>query len=105
MLYGFCSDATIPRPAVGTIAPTLSNGLAMKHVVNAKNAQAAPRIAITHGIRSWLRLRFCQVTSAESPVSTSSQSSSEPSCVVQNDDVRYGCGTVSDELRQTTRKR
>ena len=45
------------------------------------------------------------MTSAERPLSTSSQSSSEPSWLDQNEEIRYGCGTSREECSATLAKR
>ena len=45
------------------------------------------------------------MTSAESPLRTNSQSSSEPSWLDQKDENRYGCGTSREECSATASKR
>ena len=45
------------------------------------------------------------MTSAERPLRTSSQSSSEPSWLDQKDEIRYGSGTSRDECSATLAKR
>ena len=84
-MYGFCSDVLRPDPSAGTTG-TVWNGLATATRMKRKNAPVPPRIAVSHGSRSWSRLRLRHTARLERPVSTSPQSSSEPACELQNDE-------------------
>ena len=90
-MYGFWSDGLRPRPSAG--ASCVWNGLAANTSIDAKNPAVPARIAVTQGISSGFERRFVTSTVAVKPVSTVSQSSSEPGCDAQNEVTRYAVGS------------
>ena len=92
-MYGFCRLGVMPAPSAG--AAWVANGLATATTRNAKNVETAAKTGTTQTIRSRAQLRFRVTAAAPKPVSTSSQSSSEPSCPPQNAEIVYGVGSAS----------
>jgi hypothetical protein len=76
-MYGFCKLGVRPAPSTGAVC--VSNGLAIATSTNPKKVAMPPSTGTTHATRSRSRRRLIVTASAPKPVSTSSQSSNEPS--------------------------
>ena len=76
--------------AVGRRGLRRRTGSRRRRARNAKNVATPPSTGTTQTTRSRARRRFSHTASAPYPVSTSSQSSSEPSCPPQNAEIVYG---------------
>ncbi len=80
----------MPAPSAGAAA--VANGLETKQSMNVKKTETPPSTGTVHASSSPDR-RFNHTASAEYPVRTSSQRSSDPSCPPQNADIAYPSGS------------
>ena len=98
-MYGFWRLGVIPAPSAG--AGCVANGLATATTRNAKNVATAAKTGTTQTMRSRAQRRFRLTAAAPNPVSTRSQSRSEPSCPPQNAEIVYGVGSAWLVVRAT----
>src|SRR3990172_1255910 len=91
-MYGFWRLGLSPRPSGG--AAWVAKGLATPVTSHANATVIPPSTGVTHSTRSAARRRLSQTASAAYPVSTSSQSSRDPSCPPQKADSLYGVGSA-----------
>ena len=89
-MYGFCSDGTIPAPSATGVC--VANGDATATSRRAKKVATPPSSGTTQATRSRPARRPQATAQAETPVSTSSHRSSEPSWPPQNAERAYGVG-------------
>ena len=92
-MYGFCRLGVMPAPSGG--AACIVKGLATATKRNAKKVETAAKTGTTQTIRSRAQPRFRRTAAAPKPVSTSSQSRSEPSWPPQNAEIVYAVGSAS----------
>jgi len=81
-MYGFCRLGLSPAPSAG--ATWVANGLATKTSSSVKKVATPPSTGTVQGSTSVVRRRLKATAAEPIPVSTSSQSSSEPSWPPQN---------------------
>src|ERR671933_65539 len=93
-MYGFCRLGFRPAPSAGAVC--VANGLETATSMNAKKVDTAPSTGTVHATRSGARRRFSSTTDDEYALSTSSQSSSEPSWPPQNAEIEYPVGSSVD---------
>src|SRR6185437_14528353 len=98
-MYGFWRLTFIPAPLGG--AGCVANGLDTTTGTKAKKAPIAARIGTVHGSTSATRRRLSSTAAALKPVSTSSQSSSDPAWPLQNADSVYANGSCRLEWSAT----
>src|SRR5919202_6201162 len=101
-MYGFWRLGFRPRPSAG--AAWVSNGLATKTSRRAKKEATPARTGTVHGSTSIVSRRFSATAALLRPVSTSSQSSSDPACPPQNAVYSYGNGSALLECSATYEK-
>ena len=98
-MYGFCRLGLSPAPSSG--AACSWNGLETKTSRKAKKVATPPSTGTVHGSRRRIRSRFSVTAREPSPVSTNSQSRSEPSWPPQKPVHEYGNGSLRDEWSAT----
>ena len=84
-MYGFWRLGLRPAPSVG--ATCVPNGLETATSMNAKKLATSASTGTTHATRSAAVLRARATATADRPVKTSSQSSSEPSWPPQKAEI------------------
>src|SRR5580765_2525780 len=91
-MYGFCRLGFSPAPSIGAVC--VENGLETATSMNAKKTETPPSTGTLQATRSGARRRLIRTAADAYAVSTSSQSSRDPSCPPQNAEIEYPVGSL-----------